>query len=116
MPYPMTPETWSEVADKFGQIWNFHNCIGAIDGKHIAIKCPDNSGLYYFNYKGFHSIILLALVDATYNDDRPMPFIIAGDDAFGLRSWLMKEQGNMNTVEHEIHACPKYSEFGSFAS
>ena len=23
---------------------------------------------------------------------------------------------NLNTVEHEIHACPKYSEFGSFAS
>ena len=23
---------------------------------------------------------------------------------------------SLHTVEHEIHACPKYSEFGSFAS
>ena len=27
-----------------------------------------------------------------------------------------KLKDNLNTVEHEIHACPKYSEFGSFAS
>ena len=31
--------------------------------------------------------------------------------------WGISKNVNLkNTVEHEIHACPKYSEFGSFAS
>ena len=62
----LKPDQWREVAESFGKRWNFHNCIGAIDGKHIAIKCPSNCRTYYFNYKGFHSIVLLALVDANY--------------------------------------------------
>ena len=100
--------------------------MGALDAKP-----PNNGGPPYFNYKGFHSIVLMALVDADYfiwvdigangfasdaakvnhsemkeaienssidflatdplpNDDRPMPYLIIGADAFPLRTWLMK--------------------------
>ncbi|KAK3726594.1 hypothetical protein RRG08_057671 [Elysia crispata] len=120
---------WSKT---FEEMWQFPNCIGALGGKHIAIKAPSGEGLSYYNYKHFHSIILLALVDANlkflYVDvgangrsgdagvfrdsplfqglerkslnvprdkplpgmDQPTPHVIVGDDAFPLKTYLMK--------------------------
>jgi len=129
---PSTPDSWRAIADRFGSRWNFHHTCGALDGKHIAMKCPKDSGSLYYNYKGFFSLILLAVVDADYkflwadvgangsasdcavfngstlgaaltnntlglpppeplpNDDRDTPFFLVGDDAFPLRTWMMK--------------------------
>lgn len=53
-------------ADKFYKRWNYPNCVGAIDGKHVRIKCPSNSGSAFFNYKDYFSVLMLAVVDADY--------------------------------------------------
>ncbi|XP_068226439.1 uncharacterized protein [Palaemon carinicauda] len=42
---PKTEEAWKEVAAKFSSKWNYHNCLGAVDGKHIVIRKPRNAAL-----------------------------------------------------------------------
>jgi len=63
---PRTTEEWRRVAEAFQNRWNFPHCVGAIDGKHVALKKPGKSGSRFFNHKGFFSIVLLAVVDADY--------------------------------------------------
>ncbi|XP_069362106.1 uncharacterized protein [Maniola hyperantus] len=63
---PRNTEDWKKVAKEFERRWNFPNCIGAVDGKHIEIEKPLNSGSYYFNYKKTFSIVLMAIVNANY--------------------------------------------------
>uniref|UniRef100_UPI00358E636F putative nuclease HARBI1 n=1 Tax=Myxine glutinosa TaxID=7769 RepID=UPI00358E636F len=140
-----TPKRWRQVAEQFGQRWNFHHACGALDGKHIAIKAPKKSGTLFYNYKGFFSIVLLGLVGSEYkflwvdigsngsssesgifngsalkasletgdirflpaeplpNDNRDVPYFFIGDDAFALRTLMMKPFGHRNmTVEERI--------------
>ena len=35
---PKTPDEWKAVAEGFSSKWNYHNCLGALDGKHVAMK------------------------------------------------------------------------------
>lgn len=63
---PKKKEHWKKISKDFEDIWNLPHCIGAIDGKHIAIKSPLNSGSLYFNYKGYFSLVLMAICDAHY--------------------------------------------------
>lgn len=64
MPKPDT-EQWLKIASEFFSRFQFPNCIGAIDGKHIRIRKPNKSGSKYFNYKHYCSIVLLAVTDAS---------------------------------------------------
>ena len=66
MSLPDSKEKWLSVAKEFEEKWQFPNCVGAIDGKHVPLINPFNSGSTYFNYKRFFSIALLALVDTNY--------------------------------------------------
>lgn len=59
-----TKDDLIQISEEFWKRWNFPNCVGAIDGKHIRIFAPGKSGSLFFNYKDFFSIVLLAIVDA----------------------------------------------------
>jgi hypothetical protein len=52
---PTEPEQWQAIADQFAAKWQFPHTLG----KHVAIRCPKNGGSLYYNYKGYHSIVLL---------------------------------------------------------
>ena len=98
MTCPTTPEGWRTISDQFLQRWNFPHTCGALGGKHIACKAPAKSGSQYYNYKGFYSIVLMALVDAEYK------FIWADLGATGSASdaqihkaWELKEMVDVTT-------------------
>ncbi len=139
---PKTKAEWRKVARKFSSRWNFHHALGAIDGKHFKIIKPKDSGSTYYNYKGFFSVIMLALVDADYKflwtqigipgatsdsaifnecdlkkgiegrwthlpdpdplpqRDGDIPYFIIGDDAFAIKTWMMKPYGSRH-LKHE---------------
>ncbi|XP_036146646.1 protein ANTAGONIST OF LIKE HETEROCHROMATIN PROTEIN 1-like [Monomorium pharaonis] len=63
LPSP-TVETWAKIAEDFENKWNFPNCIGAIDGKHVTTQCFINTGSAFYNYKGTYNTILMGVCDA----------------------------------------------------
>ncbi|XP_073416328.1 uncharacterized protein [Dendrobates tinctorius] len=70
-------EDWLRIAHGFQDMCQFPNCIGALDGKHIRVRKPPNSGSQFYNYKQFFSVMLLVLVDSRYR------FVIVDIGAYG---------------------------------
>ena len=66
MQRPTTSLEWKRVSEGFEHLWNFPHCVGSIDGKHIVMQAPARSGSTFYNYKGTHSIVLMAVCDAHY--------------------------------------------------
>jgi hypothetical protein len=55
-----------QVTQGYEDAWGFPMCVGAIDRTHIAILAPSENHTDYVNRKGFHSILMHALVDCNY--------------------------------------------------
>lgn len=48
---PLSNNDYVRIAKEFHSKWNFPNCLGTVDGKHIRIKCPKKGRSLFFNYK-----------------------------------------------------------------
>ncbi|KAI3356036.1 hypothetical protein L3Q82_017304 [Scortum barcoo] len=51
------------MATFFENRWGVPQCVGAIDGSHIPIIAPEQYARGYYNRKGWHSVVLQAVVD-----------------------------------------------------
>lgn len=87
---PNTADEWREISEGFWDRWNLPNTlgkrfactiqttkhwslcdsvcanvglVGAVDGKHVHLRAPANSGSLFFNYKGRFSTIMMAVAD-----------------------------------------------------
>lgn len=65
MPEP-DEDMWNRIESDFYTKWNFPNLLGAVDGKHVVIQAPPQTGSQFFCYKKTFSIVMLCLVDANY--------------------------------------------------
>jgi hypothetical protein len=62
--FPATEGEWIHVGNEFEQKWDFPNCLGAVDGKHMQITPPTGSRSFYWNYKVFNSFVLMSIANA----------------------------------------------------
>ena len=56
-------EKFREMPVYFDNKYGLPNCVGSIDGPHIPIIAPQEYHCDYFNRKGWHSLLLQAVVD-----------------------------------------------------
>ncbi|CAH1965361.1 unnamed protein product [Acanthoscelides obtectus] len=75
-----TENIWKKCAEEFENRWGFPNFIGSVDGKHVTIKRPNNSGSNYWCYLHKYSIVLMAIVGPDYK------FICVDIGGFGKNS------------------------------
>jgi len=64
--WPQSDEELLRNARDFNDNWGYPCCIGSVDGCHIPISPPKEDSVDYINYKGYYSVILLAVCDAKY--------------------------------------------------
>ena len=102
---PTTAEEWTQVAQDFSDKWNFYHCCGGIDGKHVRIQAPPNSGSRYYNYKGFYSIIMLALVDANYK----FMYVDVGSYGADSDAGIFRESGLYHALDQKKPGLPPSS-------
>ncbi|KAI3364061.1 hypothetical protein L3Q82_010886 [Scortum barcoo] len=98
-----------EIAAYTENRWGLQHCVGAIDGSHIPIIAPQHYHTYYFNRKGWHSIILQGVVDGMvlfWNVFAGLPGSL--HDARVLRMstlWELASWGNLFPA-HIRNICP----------
>ena len=55
---PNSAQEWKKIKLSFENKWNLSHCLDAVNGKHIIMKTPANSGSLFYSYKKLFSIVL----------------------------------------------------------
>ncbi|XP_034057701.1 protein ALP1-like isoform X2 [Gymnodraco acuticeps] len=79
-----------EMATFFNRRWRAPQCVGAIDGSHIPILAPRDYPKDYYNRKGWHSVVLQAVVD-----DRGMFCDVCVGDPGSVHDARVLKQSNL---------------------
>jgi hypothetical protein len=106
---PSTQEEWKEIAHNFSDMWNFPNCLGAVDGKHVVLNQPSQSGSHFHNYKGTFSIVLMAVSDAEYK----FIFVDVGTNGRISDGGVWNKCALKNAIESGILEIPDINRIGS---
>ncbi|CAF2774815.1 unnamed protein product [Rotaria sp. Silwood2] len=62
--FPTTDVEIRETIQGFFTKFDYPSCLGSLDGTHIQIKPPLGAEPDYYNYKKYHSVIMLATVNS----------------------------------------------------
>lgn len=92
------------IAKGFEDRWQFPKCCGALDGKHVNIQCPNNSHSDFYNYRGFFSTILFALVDSNYC----FIYINIGTNGRANDSTVLRNSSLKTAIENESVGFPTW--------
>ncbi|XP_046568859.1 uncharacterized protein LOC124277252 [Haliotis rubra] len=63
---PTTPEECAPIKEVFRNRWNIPRAVGALNGKHVAIRKPAKNDSLYHNYKGFFFVVLVVFVGGNH--------------------------------------------------
>ncbi|GIX85010.1 DDE Tnp4 domain-containing protein [Caerostris darwini] len=80
-------EKWLAIAKKYFSKWQFSNCIGSIDGKHVLTLVLPNTGNQYWDKSLRHSPIGQPIAYGKINIPYDIRFV--GDEVFPLKNYLM---------------------------
>lgn len=101
-----TKEMLEENAKKFYERWNYPNCVGAIDGKHVRIVCPAKTGSLHYNYKDFFLLfcwqLLMPIASISQSMWEPMAEKETAEFSIEVRSGKKSMKNNL-TFHHQSH-------------
>ncbi|XP_064465946.1 uncharacterized protein LOC135377463 [Ornithodoros turicata] len=110
-----TEDEMQQHIQEFEAVLRFPHAMGALDGSHFPVSPPKEHAADYHNYKGWYSVILLALVDHRYRfrsykiiGGVKVPVIILCDQAFSLTPNLMKpfpETAVLTPAQKSFNVC-----------
>ena len=64
-----TPKQWRQHALDFERDWQFPNCVGAVDRKHVQMEKPINSDSIKYNYKVYCNTLVKLAADLYKSTD-----------------------------------------------
>ncbi len=67
--FPRTEEEMLKCMNLMEELWQSTRAFAAVDGCHIAVKCPPGGAearREYYNFKNFYSIVMMGMLDAKY--------------------------------------------------